>query len=274
MGGGVLDTAYNRDAELPAPPSATSTHGCMVACLGQSDQRWGEAFLDLADLKGHPPTHAPTQPPPPPTRAPTRAHIHADAPALSCPKLPAGHALMAFTSPRATPAVFPAPGRTDKMSEICFTRPCGLMDKALVFGTKDCRFESCQGHCLSDRLVNCMGVSSPIVAGLPPAPPATTASPTSAHRMLSSVHRGLVTCLPLPGPCLSFGQARATVSAVACGAQKVAGREETGQRDRKTSCKTLRLFCTTLTILQIVPSTATCMLVVRNLPPKRARTLV
>ena len=27
-------------------------------------------------------------------------------------------------------------------------RPCGLMDKALVFGTKDCRFESCQGHAL------------------------------------------------------------------------------------------------------------------------------
>ena len=26
------------------------------------------------------------------------------------------------------------------------TGPCGLMDKALVFGTKDCRFESCQGH--------------------------------------------------------------------------------------------------------------------------------
>ena len=25
-------------------------------------------------------------------------------------------------------------------------RPCGLMDKALFFGTKDCRFESCQGH--------------------------------------------------------------------------------------------------------------------------------
>ena len=25
-------------------------------------------------------------------------------------------------------------------------RPCGLMDKALVFGNKDCRFESCQGH--------------------------------------------------------------------------------------------------------------------------------
>ena len=24
--------------------------------------------------------------------------------------------------------------------------PCGLMDKALVFGTKDCSFESCQGH--------------------------------------------------------------------------------------------------------------------------------
>ena len=25
-------------------------------------------------------------------------------------------------------------------------RPCGLMDKALVFGTKGCRIESCQGH--------------------------------------------------------------------------------------------------------------------------------
>ncbi len=37
-------TAYNRDAELPAPPSATRTHGCTAACLGQSDQRWGEAF--------------------------------------------------------------------------------------------------------------------------------------------------------------------------------------------------------------------------------------
>ena len=28
----------------------------------------------------------------------------------------------------------------------CTHWPCGLMDKALVFGTKDCRFESCQGH--------------------------------------------------------------------------------------------------------------------------------
>ena len=25
-------------------------------------------------------------------------------------------------------------------------RPCGRMDKGLVLGTKDCRFESCQGH--------------------------------------------------------------------------------------------------------------------------------
>ena len=29
-------------------------------------------------------------------------------------------------------------------------RPCGLMDKALVFGTKDCRFESCQGHAFAE----------------------------------------------------------------------------------------------------------------------------
>ena len=27
--------------------------------------------------------------------------------------------------------------------------PCGLMDKALVFGTKDCRLESCQGQHIS-----------------------------------------------------------------------------------------------------------------------------
>ena len=32
--------------------------------------------------------------------------------------------------------------------QIRLARPCGLMDKALVFGTKDCRFESCQGHCV------------------------------------------------------------------------------------------------------------------------------
>ena len=30
--------------------------------------------------------------------------------------------------------------------ESSYTWPCGLMDKALVFGTKDCRLESCQGH--------------------------------------------------------------------------------------------------------------------------------
>jgi hypothetical protein len=34
-----------------------------------------------------------------------------------------------------------------RFAQIC-GRPCGLMDKALVFGTKDCRFESCQGHAL------------------------------------------------------------------------------------------------------------------------------
>ena len=32
-------------------------------------------------------------------------------------------------------------------------RPCGLMDKALVFGTKDCKFESCQGHFCEDEHV-------------------------------------------------------------------------------------------------------------------------
>ena len=45
------------------------------------------------------------------------------------------------------PSAFSAPVicvcALSKMSPV---RPCGLMDKALVFGTKDCRFESCQGH--------------------------------------------------------------------------------------------------------------------------------
>ena len=34
---------------------------------------------------------------------------------------------------------------TDSVDDV-YKRPCGLMDKALVFGTKDCRFESCQGQ--------------------------------------------------------------------------------------------------------------------------------
>ena len=40
-----------------------------------------------------------------------------------------------------------------KVAHACVVRlpqfsiwPCGLMDKALVLGTKDCRFESCQGQ--------------------------------------------------------------------------------------------------------------------------------
>ena len=32
------------------------------------------------------------------------------------------------------------------MAQAMLKWPCGLMDKALVFGTKDCRLESCQGH--------------------------------------------------------------------------------------------------------------------------------
>ena len=30
------------------------------------------------------------------------------------------------------------------LAAVLVVRPCGLMDKALVFGIKDCRFESCQ----------------------------------------------------------------------------------------------------------------------------------
>ena len=36
----------------------------------------------------------------------------------------------------------------DREGNSAWQWPCGLMDKALVFGTKDCRFESCQGHFL------------------------------------------------------------------------------------------------------------------------------
>ena len=54
-----------------------------------------------------------------------------------------------FLLPRFTPhpawvvivAFWPPP-----FLHVSMQRPCGLMDKALVFGTKDCRFESCQGH--------------------------------------------------------------------------------------------------------------------------------
>ena len=42
--------------------------------------------------------------------------------------------------------------------------PCGLMDKALVFGTKDCRFESCQGHFLRVRATD-LGLASPVLIG-------------------------------------------------------------------------------------------------------------
>ena len=55
--------------------------------------------------------------------------------------------------------------RSKIMFQICRNekhRPCGLMDKALVFGTKDCRFESCQGQlrtafCISYANANLIG---------------------------------------------------------------------------------------------------------------------
>ena len=57
---------------------------------------------------------------------------------------------------RTTPSTIPWDGwlarlRVCRLSSsaahgVSFKRPCGLMDKALVFGTKDCRLESCQGH--------------------------------------------------------------------------------------------------------------------------------
>ena len=90
-------------------------------------------------------------------------------------------------------------------------RPCGLMDKALVFGTKDCRFESCQGHsllhapCLASRRVGFVG----------PCDPQRTAT---------------YTCLPT--------RAAACVPSLAGGAHR-----STYARHRATlGCKTMRQF--------------------------------
>ena len=40
--------------------------------------------------------------------------------------------------------------------------PCGLMDKALVFRTKDCRFESCQGQVLPASRLHFAGIRADI----------------------------------------------------------------------------------------------------------------
>ena len=67
------------------------------------------------------------------------------------------HALVTVSTPGACVATHEArlrehmcSGPTDCLDAAYINRwPCGLMDKALVFGTKDCRFESCQGHGLT-----------------------------------------------------------------------------------------------------------------------------
>ena len=43
--------------------------------------------------------------------------------------------------------------------------PCGLMDKALLFGSKDCRFESCQGHfSITNNTITIMTITKSIGA--------------------------------------------------------------------------------------------------------------
>ena len=64
------------------------------------------------------------------------------------------HALVTVPTPGACVATHEArlrehmcSGPNDCLDAAYINRwPCGLMDKALVFGTKDCSFESCQGH--------------------------------------------------------------------------------------------------------------------------------
>ena len=51
---------------------------------------------------------------------------------------------------------------SDCQWQITVSWPCGLMDKALVFGTKDCRLESCQGHALANRMRKALGSISSV----------------------------------------------------------------------------------------------------------------
>ena len=55
------------------------------------------------------------------------------------------------TADSAGPAAFIVDGCLLGQGLLRMHWPCGLMDKALVFGTKDCRFESCRGHFVSWR---------------------------------------------------------------------------------------------------------------------------
>jgi hypothetical protein len=65
-----------------------------------------------------------------------------------------------------------------------FKWPCGLMDKALVFGTKDCRFESCQGQLLKNSRRR-----EQILVALKQQPKATRHQPGRRHHRRSSQTR-------------------------------------------------------------------------------------
>ena len=75
------------------------------------------------------------------------------------------------------------------------------MDKALVFGTKDCRFESCQGHMFL------MSVSALSVSAQEPIPFNTTAQGTAMLPMCRwrsqagvNCHADDEACIAVPGP--------------------------------------------------------------------------
>ena len=114
----------------------------------------------------HTTTHAtpltrPTHRPPTPTTPSPHRHQH------HTRTRPATHRPLDHTLPthmhthtrpraRATPTHaatrirFGVPARMQiKDDPLSSTRPCGLMDAALVFGTKDCTLESCQGPLIS-----------------------------------------------------------------------------------------------------------------------------
>ncbi len=66
----------------------------------------------------------------------------------------------AFAEPMC--AAWPVPGQCEQRlrNHALPQSHSGLMDKALVLGTTDCRFESCQGHFCDTEGAACMRASN------------------------------------------------------------------------------------------------------------------
>ena len=111
-------------------------------------------------------------------------------------------------------------------------RSCGLMDKALVFGTKDCRFESCQDHSSCAAALHHIGASFPSRLTCRFAPGPATALPCCASHAADQ-HQAR-RARPPPPPSPNFAKYRLPPSgAAACTLQVWAGR---GGREGTKCC--------------------------------------